>query len=366
MPLNFDPLAKGAKTQDLQPVHIAVYSILAWQYKPFMSSFEQTGSAYFNGNVEYYDVSFLSSFVVKYKEDMDVAEAIMRVIDPPAPPSPEYDPLADAIFDGTDHLGALTPPIDDLTIFVLSTYTSTASHPFILNNVLLLQQFHPNSIIHVVDNGSLNRDHVSPLRALFNVVVHELETTGYELGAYSYVYKRYRDVYPGNPAWVCMQDQLEPLQVAPLRILESQVFLPFFYFTYPLFDLEKDVFESVRMEEWVKETLAALGMEDQSVRSAVFTNSFATTSEGMKKLSDVGLFDVVIDEKMKSQACERLLGGVMAHLGYEPFVYGLAFMGMTVSKARPERVAMFADDLGGAGGYFKKLYVGAAARGSNE
>ena len=94
-PLNFDPDAKGDKTQDLAPVSVAVYSILAWQYKPFKQTYEQSGGfGYFNGKIEYYEVSTLSGIVIKYKRDMDLAETILlqrgECIPPPPGGYPEY------------------------------------------------------------------------------------------------------------------------------------------------------------------------------------------------------------------------------------------------------------------------------------
>ena len=70
------------------------------------------------------------------------------------------------------------------------------------------------------------------------------------------------------------------------------------------------------------------------MRSAVVANSFATTGDGMRKLEETGVLDIIVDEKWKSQACERLLGGIFAGLGWEPYLYALASKGMMVSKGR--------------------------------
>lgn len=85
---------------------VAVYSILAWQYKPFKQSYEENGGyGYFNGKVEYYEVSPLSGIIIKYKKDMDLAEAILlqqgKGIPPPPGGHPEYHELADVVFDST-------------------------------------------------------------------------------------------------------------------------------------------------------------------------------------------------------------------------------------------------------------------------
>ena len=83
-------------------------------------------------------------------------------------------------------------------------------------------------------------------------------------------------------------------------------------------------------------TLAGIGMEGQQVRSGVRANSFAATGEMMKLLDERGLWDVVVDSKVKSQGCERLLGGVFANLGYEPFAYSLASTVVWIHYAEEE------------------------------
>jgi CMP-N-acetylneuraminic acid synthetase len=364
VPLNFDPTSKGDKTQDLQPVHIAVYSILAWQYKPFRASYEKNGgSAYFNGKVEYYEVGPLSGFVVKYKEDMEVAESILKqMVGDAGVEEREYDELAETIFDGSDEeLFKVARRMDEetaVTVFVLSTYIGDRPHPFVVSNVEKMLEFHPDAIVHVVDNGSKNRDHVAKLSEMSNVVVHQMETTGYELGAFSHVWKQYKDAYGTNSYWVCMQDIIELQRPLPLKALNEQQFMPLSYFTFPLFDLGSD-FEGARIQAWVEDTLAGMGMAGQAVRSAVFANSFATTWEGMVALEEVGLFDVVLDEKMKSQGLERLLGGIFANLGCEPYTYALTSMSIMVSKGRADRgVPDDREEEGTATGnvWFKKQY----------
>ena len=123
-----------------------------------------------------------------------------------------------------------------------------------------------------------------------------------------------------------MQAEFELQRPLPLAVLKQQPILPLFYFTAPLFDFafHATPLFFAGMETWVSVTLAGIGMEGQQVRSGVRANSFAATGEMMKLLDERGLWDVVVDSKVKSQGCERLLGGVFANLGYEPFVYSLA------------------------------------------
>jgi len=387
-PLNFDPNAKGDKTQDLTPVSVAVYSILAWQYKPFKQSYEENGGfGYFNGKIDYYEVSALSGIIIKYKQDMDLAEAVLlqkgEGIPPPPGGHPEYHELADVIFEGSDEEFQSMPAEDRQLVVVLSTWVGEESSSVVVNNIRQIFKYHPEAIVHVIDNDSASKEHLTELRVEYStgqasgkVFIDELKTTGYELGACSFAWKKYKGVHPLNSNWLCMQDLMELQRKLPLEILNNQLIMPLYYFTYPLFPngipdekivtwtdgpvptkvirdsktLGSDGFEALfsmpewkteflmyaedaRMPVWTKLIMKELGFTNQ-VRSAVFANSFATTGDGMRKLEEVGLWDIVVDQKWKSQACERLLGGIFAGLGWEPYLYALASKGIMVSKGR--------------------------------
>lgn len=87
VPLNFNPADKGSKTQDLRPVQIAVYSVLAWRYSSFTAAYQETGGGYFSGTVDYYPVNADSSVVLKYEDDLRLAEDVhLGEIAPVCPP----------------------------------------------------------------------------------------------------------------------------------------------------------------------------------------------------------------------------------------------------------------------------------------
>lgn len=251
-PINFDPAGKGDKTQELDSVGVGVYSILAWQcvrtsvndegaanvsltpprrYKPFKRSFEEHGSAYFNGLVKYYPVSALSAVVVKYEEDADFANSILGFDS-----EREYDALADS-FLADDEVSpppspAPLPSPPPPPVFVLATYAGDGSHPFLLANVRRIFAMHPGASVHVVDNGSANKDHILQLRAASfpgSLHVHEFEASGYELGACSWVWRSFKERYAGGEHWICMQDNVELQKALPLHVLGQQPFLPFWY-----------------------------------------------------------------------------------------------------------------------------------------
>ena len=71
-----------------------------------------------------------------------------------------------------------------------------------VNNVEKIFKFHPTAIVHIVDNGSVARGHLTRLRELGTVdggkkvIIDELETSGFELGACSFAWKKYKGVHP--------------------------------------------------------------------------------------------------------------------------------------------------------------------------
>ncbi len=78
-PINFKIDEKFAQTQDLKPVQPFVYSIMMWRNKTFIDTFEKQGYALFCGKVGYYPVSKEAAVIVKTKEDLMLADYIMRV-----------------------------------------------------------------------------------------------------------------------------------------------------------------------------------------------------------------------------------------------------------------------------------------------
>jgi CMP-N-acetylneuraminic acid synthetase len=77
-PLNFKKDEVFAQTQDLKPVQPFVYSIMMWRNKTFIEAFEKQGYALFCGKIGYCPVSKESSIIIKTKEDIMLADYIMR------------------------------------------------------------------------------------------------------------------------------------------------------------------------------------------------------------------------------------------------------------------------------------------------
>lgn len=77
-PVNFNPEEVFAQTQDLKPVQPFVYSIMMWKNRIFMDAYKEKGYAFFCGKVGYYPVSKETSIIIKTKEDLMLADYILR------------------------------------------------------------------------------------------------------------------------------------------------------------------------------------------------------------------------------------------------------------------------------------------------
>jgi CMP-N-acetylneuraminic acid synthetase len=93
-PVNFNTSEIFAQTQDLKPVQPFVYSIMMWRNKTFMDTFERQGYALFCGKVGYYPVSKETAIIIKTKEDIMLADYIMRAKQAGGSYEVQYDALA--------------------------------------------------------------------------------------------------------------------------------------------------------------------------------------------------------------------------------------------------------------------------------
>lgn len=79
-PINFKRNEVFSRTQDLVPVQPFVYSIMMWRSKVFMHTFKIKGHAIFSGKVGFYPVGKLTSVIIKRKEDLILAELLLRTL----------------------------------------------------------------------------------------------------------------------------------------------------------------------------------------------------------------------------------------------------------------------------------------------
>ena len=75
--INFSLSGKFAQTQDLEPVHEIVYSLMMWQARSFLSAMKEKGYGIMHGKIAYFPVSRKSSLNVKTVEDLRLIEHIL-------------------------------------------------------------------------------------------------------------------------------------------------------------------------------------------------------------------------------------------------------------------------------------------------
>lgn len=80
-PVNFKIDGLFSRTQDLEPVQSFVYSVMIWRAEVFKRTFERIGHAFFCGKVGFYPVSKLNSVIIKRKEDLMLAEFLLKLRD---------------------------------------------------------------------------------------------------------------------------------------------------------------------------------------------------------------------------------------------------------------------------------------------
>lgn len=94
-PVNFDMKKVFAKTQDLTPVQPFVYSVMMWKARVFVREFEKKGYAFFCGKAGYFPVGKLSTVIIKRREDLMLADYLMRSASGAKDYKVHYDKLAD-------------------------------------------------------------------------------------------------------------------------------------------------------------------------------------------------------------------------------------------------------------------------------
>ena len=77
-PLNYKKNSKFARTQDLKPIEICNYALMIWKRKSFLNSFKNFKSGILSGKVTFYPINGLSTLMIKNKEDLELADYIMK------------------------------------------------------------------------------------------------------------------------------------------------------------------------------------------------------------------------------------------------------------------------------------------------
>ena len=96
-PVNYKIDEVFAQTQDLEPVYPFAYSLMMWKRESFLENFQKNGHALMGGVFSTYPVSKLSGMIIKYEEDLLLADAIMRYMISNSRDSVKYDNLVSNI-----------------------------------------------------------------------------------------------------------------------------------------------------------------------------------------------------------------------------------------------------------------------------
>ena len=78
-PLNFKNKEKFAKTQNLNPVEIMVYSLMMWSAKSFIMNYKKKNRAILHSRVGFYPVNKFSGIIVKDKIDLEIVSKILKI-----------------------------------------------------------------------------------------------------------------------------------------------------------------------------------------------------------------------------------------------------------------------------------------------
>lgn len=86
-PVNFT-FAEKTNSQELEPVQRISWSITAWRRETFLAAASQGLCATYAGKVEFFPVSHLASHVIKTEEDLQIAEALLPLVEQEAHAEP--------------------------------------------------------------------------------------------------------------------------------------------------------------------------------------------------------------------------------------------------------------------------------------
>lgn len=78
-PINFRMDEKFARTQDLQPVQLFNYAVMAWRADVFMREYKKNGFAMFCGKFGTFENSELCSVLLKHQIDLDLIRTIYEL-----------------------------------------------------------------------------------------------------------------------------------------------------------------------------------------------------------------------------------------------------------------------------------------------
>jgi CMP-N-acetylneuraminic acid synthetase len=78
-PVNFT-FAEKTNSQDLQPTQRVTWSITGWQAQSYIDAVESGSIGTYNGKIAFYPVNAISGHVIKTQQDLDIAEALLNIL----------------------------------------------------------------------------------------------------------------------------------------------------------------------------------------------------------------------------------------------------------------------------------------------
>jgi CMP-N-acetylneuraminic acid synthetase len=79
-PINFRTDERFARTQDLPPIELFNYALMAWRRDVFLNTYAGQGHAFFCGRFGTVPISKVSGLMVKTREDISIIEAMLSLL----------------------------------------------------------------------------------------------------------------------------------------------------------------------------------------------------------------------------------------------------------------------------------------------
>lgn len=183
--------------------------------------------------------------------------------------------------------------------------------PHVVNCVRSLREHHPNEEILVVDSSSEDKSYFSQLEP-YNVIIADINNTKWIIGALYYAYEKYE-----RPYYSLIHDSIEVR--TNLDYYKAFDLSAFSYFN--ISQAGFPVLNGVSMEGWANDQLKACTKVDGSIfgkhNVGIFGSAILCKRTVIDNLYLSGFKDIRITNKHQDMTMERLLGSMLAELGYD-------------------------------------------------
>lgn len=180
--------------------------------------------------------------------------------------------------------------------------------------VASIRQYHPTARILVVDSNSDDKSYFETLKP-YNVEIADVANNNYELGAFWYAVKNYKDSH-----YVLVQDSIQFKKSIDELINTTEMFRPFMWFVEP----SMHNFNHIPADQWLSRMNEFLGdfMKLPTDRNVMYLGSFGTNfiasdqivQEMLAKRMDLCALP---ESKSDSWITERISGIVATQCGVD-------------------------------------------------